>query len=48
MSQKMKIIVWDCLIAQMKRQDALIAMQKNLNSLRCTVNEKIKKNSQKW
>ena len=27
-SQKMKIIIWECLITQMKSQDALIATQK--------------------
>ena len=27
--RKIKIIVWGCLIAQMKRFDALITMQKN-------------------
>ena len=31
----------------MKRQDALIATQKNLNSVQCTVAEKIRKNSKK-
>ena len=32
----------------MKRQDALIATQKNLNSLRFTSAEKIRKYPQKW
>ena len=42
----MKIIVWGCLISQMKHLDALITTQ-NLNSLKCTVAEKIKKIPQK-
>ena len=44
-TQKMKIIVWGCLIAQIKRLDALVTMQNNLNSLQCTVAKKnFKKN----
>ena len=45
--QKIKIIVWGCFIAQMKRFDALITMQKNPSSLRSPISLKIKKNLQK-
>ena len=39
----MKIIVWGCLIAQMKRFDALIATQKNPSSLQSPVSKKEEK-----
>ena len=42
-SQKMKIIVWGCLIAQMKRFDVLITTQKNPSSLQGPISLKIKK-----
>ena len=32
-SKKMKIIIWGCLIAQMKRFDALIGMKKKIPAL---------------
>ena len=44
---KIKIIIWGCLIAQMKRFDALITTQKKPSSLQGPIPEKIKKNSQK-
>ena len=46
-SQKMKIIVWGCLIAQMKRFDALITTQKNPSSLQGPISLKIKKKCKK-
>ena len=47
MTKEMKIIIRGCLIAQMKRLDALVTTQKKPNSLNCTVAEKIGKNHQK-
>ena len=46
--RKMKIMLVGCLIAEMKRFDALITTQKNLSSLRSPISEKIKKNHEKW
>ena len=43
----MKIIISGCLIAQMKRLDALVTNKKNPNSSNCTVAEKIRKKTPK-
>ena len=46
-SQKMKIIVWGSLIAEMKRFDALITTQKKTSALQSPILEKIPKNRPK-
>ena len=47
-SRKMKIIILGCLIAQMKRFDALITNAINPSALRSPVLEKIRKNGLIW